>query len=149
MKYRDLQDGSLFSYSPQPGTHETAIRAQGMAYLLRTGETVKIHPNQTVENIPRLAGDGYRLGMLPDKQIVIYSQASPGYVFAHAFIIIGHAQLRADDVKPIVGKMELREQHDLVDIILRRLEQNAAGSQNLLKVLRDGLFQDFAQIKLT
>ena len=149
MKYKDLADGSLFQYSPAPGTHETAFKAQGKAYLLRSGEAVTLHANRNVDDLPKLTGDGYRLGVRKSGALVIFSQANEGYYFVHDFLIIGHDRVRQDDVKPIVGKLELREQQELVDIILRKIEQNAADNEHLLHVLRRGLFQDFSQIKLT
>ena len=149
MKYRDLPSGAIFQFSPNPGERETAIKAHLTAYSLRTGNVVDVHANKTVDDVPRLAGEGYRLGTLPDKQLIIYSQANPGYVFAHDFLLIGHRQLKQSDVAPIVGKVELREQAELIDIILRKLEKNADAAGNLLKVLREGLFEDFTQIKLT
>lgn len=149
MRYKDLPSGAIFQFSPTPGERETAIKAHLTAYSLRTGKIVDIHANKNVDDVPRLAGEGYRLGTLPDKQVVIYSQANPGYVFTHDFLIIGHRQVSQDDVKPIVGNVELREQAEFVDIILKRLEQNSETADHLLKVLRDGLFQNFAGINLT
>ena len=149
MKYKDLSDGSLFQYSPQPGTHETAFKAQGTAYLLRTGEIVLIHANRNVDDIPRPTGDGYRLGTTRDGRLTIFSQATDTQIFCHDFLIIGHAMIPKDAVRPIVGKVELKEQRELVDIILARLEQAATHQADLLRVLKSGLFEDFAQIKLT
>lgn len=149
MKYKDLPSGAIFQFSPTPGERETAIKAHMTAYSLKTGKVIDIHANKNVDDVPRLSGDGYRLGMLPDKRIVIFSQANDGYYFVHDFLIIGHSRIRQSEVKPIVGKMELKERQDLVDIILTRLDQNADAGKHLLNVLRDGLFQDFSQIKLT
>lgn len=149
MKYKDLPDGKAFQFSPKPGERETAIKAGAVAYSLRTGETLTIHPNRICEELKPLTGDGYRLGTLSSGRLVMFSQANDTQVFLHDFLVIGHAMHPKTAVKPVVGKFELREQQDLVDIILTRLEGHATQTEHLLSVLRDGLFQDFGKIKLT
>lgn len=96
-----------------------------------------------------LVGDGYRLGVTKSGALVIYSQAGEGYLVQHEFLIIGHAMIPKDAVRPIIGKVELKEQRELVDIILARLEQTATQQADLLRVLKSGLFEDFARITLT
>ena len=150
MKYKDLPDGKAFQFTPTPGMRETAIKAGAVAYSLRTGERLTIHPNRNCDELRPLTGDGYRLGTLGEKsRLVLFSQANDTSYFVHDFLVIGHAQRDKREIKPVVGKVELKEQADLVDVILKRLEVNATQTEHLLAVLRDGLFQDFSKIKLT
>ena len=145
MKYKDLTDGN----APKPGERETAIKAGAFAYSLRTGEKIEIHPNRNIEELRPPTGDGYRLGTTQGGRLVIFSQANATQIFCHDFLVIGHSLTLKEAVKPIVGKVELKEQADLVDIILRRLEKNAENAETLLKILRDGIFEDFGRLKLT
>lgn len=150
MKFKSLPSGKIFQFTPHPGTRYTAMKADGGAYLLHSGEKVDIHVNKECEEVSILRGDGYRLGVVGESgRLVIFPQANDTQVFVHDFLVIGHALNPKTAVKPIVGKFELREQQDLVDIILTRLETHATQIDHLLAVLRDGLFQDFGKIKLT
>ena len=100
--------------------------------------------------IPILRGDGYRLVVVGDhSRLVIYSQANDTQVFVHDFLVIGHHVEPRDALRPIISKVEMQEQEKLVDIILTELESKVKQTENLLNVLRGGLFQDFRQIKLT
>lgn len=150
MKFKTLPNGKIFQFTPQPGTRYTAIKADGGAYLLHNGEKVEIHASKECAECPILRGDGYRLGVVGDSsRLVIFSQANDTQVFCHDFLVIGHSAIPKNAVTPIVGKVERQEQADLVNIILTKLEQNTQKTENLLKILRDGLFEDFSQIKLT
>lgn len=150
MRYKDLPRGKIFQFTPQPGTRYAAMKADNGAYLLHNGEQVTIHANKDCTEIPILRGDSYRLGVVGDSSLlVIFSQANDTQVFVHDFLVIGHAMHPKTTVKPIVGKVERQEQAELVNIILTKLEANAQKTENLLKVLRDGLFEDFGKIKLT
>lgn len=150
MKYKDLPSGKIFQFNSEPGTRHTAIKADGGAYLLHNGERVTIHANKECSEPPILRGDGYRLGVVGEsRRLVIFSQANENHVFIHDFLVIGHSTIAKSAVKPIVGEVELREQRELINIILTELERNADAAGNLLKVLRDGLFRDFSRIKLT
>lgn len=150
MKYKDLPRGAIFQFAPQPGTRETAIKAADAAYSLKTGERLTIHANRNCDALPPMTGDAYRLGVVgQNSRLVIFSQANETQVFCFDFLIIGHSTLPRDAVKPIIGKMELQEQAELVDIILKKLEKNAESLETLLKVLRNGIFEDFGTIKLT
>lgn len=150
MKYKDLPHGKLFEFTPQPGTRYAAIKADNGAYLLHNGEQVTIHANKECAELPILRGDGYRLGIVgQSSRLVIFSQANDTQVFVHDFLVIGHSTIAKDAVKPIVGKVERAEQAELLNIILTKIEANTQKTENLLKVLRDGLFEDFSQIKLT
>ena len=149
MKYKDLPSGAIFQFSPKPGDRETAIKAEKTAYSLKTGQVIDIHANRNCEKVSPLVGDGYRLGVTKSGALVIYSQAGEGSIVQHEFLIIGHAMIAKDAVRPIVGKMERQEQAELLHIILSKIETNMQKTENLIKVLRDGLFEDFAQIKLT
>ena len=149
MKYKDLPDGKAFQFIPKPGERETAIKAGSVAYSLRTGERLTIHPNRNCDALTPPTGDGYRLGTLPSGRLVLFSQANDTQVFLHDFLVIGHAQRDKRDVKPIVGKVELKEQAELINIILKRLERNAENAESLIKILRDAIFEDFGKIKLT
>lgn len=149
MRYKDLPSGAIFQFSPKPGDRETAIKADKTAYSLKTGQVIDIHANRNCEMVSPLVGDGYRLGVTNSGALVIYSQAGEGYVVQHEFLIIGHAMIAKDAVRPIVGKVELQEQRELVDIILARLEQAASHQADLLRVLKSGLFEEFSRFKLT
>lgn len=150
MKYKDLPHGKVFQFVPQPGTRQTAIKADGGAYLLDTGERVTIHANRECSEPPILRGDGYRLGVVGEsRRLVIFSQANENHVFIHDFLVIGHSTIAKSAVKPIVGKVERQEQADLLNIILAKIETGTQRQADLLKVLRAGLFEDFTQITLT
>ena len=150
MKFKSLPNGKIFQFTPQPGTRYAAIKADGGAYLLHNGEKVEIHASKDCAEISILRGDGYRLGVVGDSsRLVIFSQANDTQVFCHDFLVIGHSTIAKDAVKPIVGKVEMQEQEKLVDIILTELDIKVKQTENLLNVLRGGLFQDFRQIKLT
>ena len=150
MKFKDLPHGKIFEFTPQPGTRYAAIKADNGAYLLHNGEQVTIHANKDCHEIDILRGDGYRLGVVGQhSRLVIFSQANNTQVFCHDFLVIGHYAISKDAVKPIVGRVERQEQAELLNIILTKLEANTQKAENLLKVLRDGLFEDFSQIKLT
>lgn len=150
MKFKSLPNGKIFQFTPQPGTRYAAIKADGGAYLLHNGEKVEIHASRECHEISILRGDGYRLGVVGDSgRLAIFSQANDTQVFCHDFLVIGHSMIPKNAVKPIVGKVEREEQAELLNIILGRIESNMQKTENLLKVLRDGLFEDFSQIKLT
>jgi len=150
MKYKDLPDGKAFQFSPDPGERESAIKAGAFAYSLRTGERLTIHPNRNCEELRQLTGDGYRLGVVgQNSRLVIFSQGSDTSYFVHDFLVIGHIAIPKDAVKPIVGKAERAERAKMIDIILNKLDEQTQKTENLLKVLRDELFEDFSQIKLT
>ena len=150
MRYKDLPNGRIFQFSPRPGTRYAAIKADNGAYLLQNGERVTIHANKDCDEVPILRGESYRLGVVGDSsRLVIYSQANDTQVFVHDFLVIGHSTLSKDAVTPIVGRAEQTEQAALVDIILTKLDANTQKMENLLKVLRESLFEDFHKIKLT
>ena len=150
MKFKSLPNGKIFQFTPQPGTRYAAIKADSGAYLLHSGEKVEIHASKECVEVPILRGDGYRLGVVGDNsRLVIFSQANDTQVFVHDFLVIGHSMTQKNAVKPIVGKVEREEQAELLHIILDQIETHRQKTENLLKVLKDGLFEDFSQIKLT
>ena len=150
MKFKSLPNGKIFQFTPQPGTRYAAIKADGGAYLLHNGEKVEIHASRECAEIPILRGDSYRLGVVGDSgRLVIFSQANDSQVFVHDFLVIGHSLQPRDAIRPIISKVEMQEQEKLVDIILTELDLKVKQTENLLIVLRSGLFEDFRQIKLT
>ena len=150
MKFKSLPNGKIFQFTPQPGTRYAAIKADGGAYLLHNGEKVEIHASRECADIPILRGDGYRLGVVGENsRLVILSQANESQVIVHDFLVIRHSLISKNAVKPIVGKVEREEQEKLLYIIFSQIDTQMQKTENLLKVLRDGLFEDFAQIKLT
>lgn len=150
MKFKSLPNGKIFQFTPQPGTRYAAIKADGGAYLLHNGEKIEIHASRDCAEIPILRGDGYRLGVMGESgRLVIFSQANDSQVFVHDFLVIGHSMMTKNAVKPIVGKVEREEQERLLYIIFSQIDTQMQKTENLLKVLKDGLFEDFSQIKLT
>lgn len=141
MKFKDLPDGRIFQFIPQPGTRETAIKAGKIAYLLRTGEQVDVHSMKSCEDVPPLIGTGYRLGVTHENKLTIFSHANETQIFTYDFLVIGHHMRDKRDVKPIVAKADKEEFDALVDIILRKLEANAEKAGNLVTVLRESLFE--------
>jgi hypothetical protein len=149
MRYKDLPDGKLFIFSPQPGHHETALKVGKRAYLLRTGELIDVHASRACEEIRPLKGDRYRLGVNQENELTIFSQANDTQVFTYEFLVIGHRIRDRREIKPIMGKVEREEFQQLVNIILTKFDANIQQARNLLNVLRDSLFEDFNEIKLT
>ena len=144
MRYRDLPSGTLFQFSAAPGAWETAIKAGQTAYSLKTGQVIDIHANHKCDELQPLTGDRYRLGVMGNsKELVIFSQANGTHFFVHEFRLIGHAPVPRDAVTPIIGRVELNEQQELVNIILTALDEKNAQVGHCLQVLRDGLHDGF------
>ena len=141
MKFKDLPDGKIFQFIPQPGTRETAIKAGKIAYLLRSGECVDVHGLKSCEDVPPLIGTGYRLGVNHENKLTIFSQANEAQIFVYDFLVIGHQLRDTREVKPMIAKADKEEFDALVDIILCKLEANAEKAGNLVKVLRESLFE--------
>ena len=149
MKFKDLSDGELFEFSPEPGTRETAVKVGKSAFLLRTGERVELHAQKTCTAVTTLKGSEYRLGVDGANKLIIFSQANDTHVFVHDFLVIGHTTQPKTAVRPVMGKAERQDFEALVHIIMQKLFENVKQAENLLNVLQDSLFQPDDKIKLT
>lgn len=146
MKFKDLPDGKLFQFSPEPGAHETALKVGNAAYLLRTGERVEIHPNRNCHDITPLKGDRYRLGVDAENTLTIFSQANETHLSCFDFLVIGHILKNRREIRPVRTKPERAEFDSAVDIILTKIDASREKTGNLLRVLKDTLFDDDVDI---
>ncbi len=146
MKFKDLPDGKLFQFSPEPGTHETALKVGHAAYLLRTGAKVEIHPNRKCNETTPLKGDRYRLGVDAENILTIFSQSNETHLSCFDFLVIGHSLRHRREIRPVRTKPERAEFDTAVDIILAKIDANREKTGNLLRVLKDTLFEDDVDI---
>ena len=144
MKFRDLPNGALFAYYPDPTRWVTALKVEKIAYLLKSGEQVEVHANKNVETIKPLTGTGYRLAVTRENEVVIISQVGEGRVVVRNVLILGHRIEDSREVVPLKDKTAQQEHDEAVDIILERLVNTVTKTENLLTTLKDLITPDLS-----
>ena len=144
MKFRDLHNGALFAYYPEPTRWVTALKVEKVAFLLKSGEQVEVHANKNVEVIKPLTGANYRLAVTRENEVVIISQAGEGRVYMQNVLILGHCIADSREVAPLKDKTAQKEHDEAVDIILERLVKTVSKTENLLTTLKDLITPDLS-----
>ena len=109
MIFRDLPNGALFAYYPEPTRWVTALKVGKSAYLLKSGDQVDVHSNKNVEVIKPLTGAGYRLAVTREHEVVIISQAGEGRVVVRNVLILGHSIADSCEVAPLKDNAAQKE----------------------------------------
>lgn len=140
MRFKDLNEGKIFSYTPECARREIAIKVEQGAYILRTGERVTIHAHKHVDEVTPLKGDErFRLAVNHHNDMAIISQIDQNRVLVQEFLIIGHSIQDKRGIIPLKSKAEREELDAAIRMIIGKLEQHHLQAAHLLAVLKDHL----------
>ena len=137
MRFKDVNEGKIFSYIPECARREIAIKVENGAYILRTGEKVTLHANKHVDEVTPLKGDErFRLGVNCNNDMAIISQINQGRVLVQEFLVIGYSIQDKRGIIPLKSKAEREELDAAVRLIIGKIENNYQKAGNLLAVLK-------------